>query len=174
MSRRHRPADSIASMQPRPTESTTREALRPFAVSFWPFVLGLLLLLVFARSPAEAQRSQWPRQQILDAIRQIESGGNDSPPDGDNGLAIGPYQIHRVYWIDALTQKPAIGGSYADCRKRAYAEKVIDGYMQRYAPLEWARGRAEVIARIHNGGPQGHRSRATLGYWKRVQRLLPP
>lgn len=160
-------------MPPSAEGHATRAALRPFAVSMWPFGLGLLLLLL-VRIPVEAQRSTWPRAQILDAIRQVESSGRESPPDGDGGLAIGPYQIHRVYWLDAIAEDPAIGGVYDDCRKRAYAEKVIAAYMRRYAPAAWTRGRAEVIARIHNGGPQGHRSAATRGYWQRVLRLLPP
>ncbi len=166
--------DSIASMSATTNRTTDRTALRSFAMSFWPFGLALVALLLFARSPLEAQRSRWPRQQILDAIRAVESGGREAPPDGDHGLAIGPYQIHRVYWQDALAEDPAIGGGYQDCRRRAYAEQVIAAYMRHYAPTAWTRGQAEIIARIHNGGPQGHRSRATLGYWQRVQRRLPP
>lgn len=144
-----------------------------FFGAFWPF-LGALLLLLLIGSPAEASRKIWPRRDILDAIRFVESSGRDNPPDGDGGRAIGPYQIHRVYWLDATQFDAKLGGTYQDCRKRPYAEQVIDAYMRRYARAPWARGEAEIIARIHNGGPQGAKKRATLPYWQRVKRRLPP
>ena len=133
----------------------------------------VLALLWFTRGDAEAKMQVWPRQQILDAIRFVESSDRDNVPDGDNGLAIGPYQIHRVYWIDATARDRSIGGDYQDCRQRAYAERVIAAYMQRYVPDAWRIGDAETIARVHNGGPKGHQKDATLGYWQRVLARLP-
>lgn len=103
----------------------------------------------------------------------VESGGRDDVPDGDRGAAIGPYQIHRTYWQDAISAAPGLGGDYQDCRNRRYAEAVIAAYMQKWAPEAWQRGEAETIARIHNGGPEGHRRAATLGYWRRVRARLP-
>ena len=44
--------------------------------------------------------------------------------------------------------------------------------MERYAPVAWQKGDAETIARIHNGGPNGAKIQATLGYWKLVRRRL--
>lgn len=149
-----------------------REALRSFLAAFLPFGLGLVLLAVFALR-AEAHREFWPQEQILAAIRAVESGGRSRPPDGDNGAAIGPYQIHFGYWLDAVAGDPAIRGNYQDCRDRVYAERIITAYMRRYAPEAWRRGRAETIARIHNGGPQGARRAATLPYWQRVRDRLP-
>ena len=116
------------------------------------------------------------RARILDAVRMVESGGNDRCSDGDGGLAIGPYQIHRRYWEDAVGFEPDLGPArgfgYEDCRRREYAERVIGAYMRRYVPQAWDRGDAEIIARTHNGGPQGARRDATLGYWQRVRRRL--
>jgi Destabilase len=150
----------------------TKEALRPFAQSFWPFFVAVVLLLV-VRLPVSAQRSSWPQQTILDAIAMVESGGRLEPPDGDDGRAIGPFQIHYPYWLDAVASEPAVGGSYQDCRNRAYAERVVRAYMRRYALAAWNRGHAETIARIHNGGPHGDRLAATVPYWRKVLRHLP-
>lgn len=122
---------------------------------------------------AQGERQRWPRAEILDAIRYVESGGRERPPDGDGGLAIGPYQIHEVYWLDALSFRPELGGSYQDCRNRAYAERVLAAYMQKYAADAWASGDAERIARVHNGGPKGHTNPKTDGYWRRVRERLP-
>lgn len=114
------------------------------------------------------------RQRILDAIRVVETGGLIRPtyPDGDGGRSIGPLQIGRSYWEDALAFDPSIGGCYEQCRKRAYAECVVRAYMQRYVPEAWGRADAEIIARTHNGGPRGLAKRSTLGYWEKVRAVL--
>ncbi|MFO1053802.1 MAG: hypothetical protein U1F36_16420 [Planctomycetota bacterium] len=132
-----------------------------------------VLVAWFAGLLIQPRRTQWTRHEILDAIRAVESGGRADPPDGDGGLAIGPYQIHRVYWQDAMAADPSLGGRYEDCRTRDYAERVIASYMRRYVPDAWARGDAEVIARTHNGGPEGAAKPATDRYWGRVLAALP-
>ena len=110
---------------------------------------------------------------VLDAIRFVESSGRANPPDGDGGRAIGPYQIWKIYWTDAVKQEPKLGhGTYQDCRRLDYAERVITAYMQRYAPDAWERVEAETIARIHNGGPKGYQKAATLPYWRKVEAAL--
>ena len=142
----------------------------------WRRAAALLALLWWtSHSGADPLGATWPRQTLLDAIRRVESRHlpDDRIPDGDDGLAIGPYQIHRVYWTDAHGFDPSLGGDYQDCRRRAYAERVVDAYMRRYAPEAWRAGAGERIARVHNGGPNGHRKKATEGYWQRVRARLP-
>ena len=135
--------------------------------------IGFVLLSLLWLCSGDGARPTWPREQILAAIRFVESSDRDDVPDGDDGKAIGPYQIHRVYWQDALRFDPTIGGDYQDCRRRAYAERVIAAYMQRFAPDPWQAGDAETIARIHNGGPLGAGKAATRRYWERVRARLP-
>jgi len=133
------------------------------------------MALLWWTARSDGAPGTWSRRALLDAIRWVES--RDRPdaevPDGDGGLAIGPYQIHRVYWLDASAFDPDLGGSYQDCRRRAYAERVIDAYMRRHAPDAWREGDGERVARVHNGGPSGHRKRATQDYWRRVRARLP-
>lgn len=100
---------------------------------------------------------------FLDCLWDKEASKQWEPRDGDNGNAIGPYQIWKVYWQDAVEFDKSIGGTYQDCRNKAYAEKVIKAYMRRYAPTNAS---YEVMARIHNGGPRGHRKAATVKYWR--------
>lgn len=134
---------------------------------------AVLVIAAWIASMAMAQRrSTSSLQEVLDAIRMVESGDRADPPDGDGGLAIGPYQIHRVYWQDALEAEPGLGGDYQDCRRRSYAEKVIAAYMRRHAPDAWLTGDAQVIARVHNGGPTGPQKTATERYWERVRAAL--
>lgn len=142
------------------------------------FLTALILpfwFLVWGPTPAQADEAalfSTEQRAILDAIRFVESGDRPNPPDGDGGLAIGPYQIHEIYWRDAVEANPELGGGYQDCREKDYAERVVAAYMGRYAKRAWAQGGAETIARIHNGGPEGARKDATLPYWRKVRNVL--
>lgn len=119
---------------------------------------------------AASDRS-YSRRAVLDAIRRVETGGQ---PNGgrdvtaDHGASIGPYCIKKSYWLDARMPD----GRYEDCRDRAYAERVVERYMLRYCPDAWNSVDAEVIARTHNGGPQGPNRKSTLPYWRKVQAEL--
>jgi len=125
------------------------------------------IIFCLAVCPVAAAQSS----ELLDAIRQVETGGCKDPANavGDGGKAIGPFQIHRCYWQDAIDHDPSIGGTYSDCKSEEYARKVVSAYMRRYAP----RGAGdETMARIHNGGPSGHRKSATVKYWNKVRKHL--
>ncbi len=141
----------------------------------WPLGAGLFLLALTFVTPAEAV-GPFSHDQILDAIRMVESGGRDDCPDGDGGKAIGPFQIHEIYWKDAVAAQPELGLSagfgYQDCRRREYAIQVIEAYMTRWKPDAWRLRDAEVIARVHNGGPRGDEKRATDRYWEKVEAQL--
>ena len=66
---------------------------------------------------------------LLDAIRQVESSGNDAAI-GDGGKAIGPYQIWRVYWIDACEFDPSLKSRpYEACFEPDYARRVVIAYL---------------------------------------------
>ena len=110
---------------------------------------------------------------ILDAIEKVETGGQCDPANavGDQGRALGPFQIHRVYWADAVEHDKSLvanGETYDSVRDRAYARRVVMAYWSRYAK-SWD---AQTLARIHNGGPKGHVRKATLGYWAKVKAKL--
>lgn len=126
-------------------------------------VLGILASLAAAVPPP----SDYNTDRILDAIRQVETGGCKDPANavGDGGKAIGPFQIHQSYWQDAIDYDPSIGGVYADCKNEEYARRVVLAYLSRYCKV-WTDANA---ARIHNGGPAGHKRKATLGYWSKVR-----
>ncbi len=135
-----------------------------------------LSALIVSLTLAVQMPAGFDARPILDAIRQVETGGCADPANavGDGGKALGPYQIHRVYWQDAVERDPSLvanGETYANVRSQAYAERVILAYWSRYAK-SWT---AEELARIHNGGPSAmkpKRKRFTDGYWAKVQAAL--
>lgn len=104
---------------------------------------------------------------ILRAIAQVESNHNDNAI-GDGGKAIGRYQIHKVYWVDAVEYDPSIGGKYEDCKDPVYARKIVVAYLSRYAP-NW---NIDTVAGIHNGGPKGHLKNATKVYRRKVKEAM--
>lgn len=126
--------------------------------------------------------------EVLDAIRRVETGGEPNKglgAVGDNGNAVGPFQIWKAYYMDATERVyPNIHTSnisYDDCATSMWAaETIVLAYMYRYARPEFQRLEAgtatiedvEKIARIHNGGPKGHTKSATLGYWAKVRESL--
>ena len=107
---------------------------------------------------------------ILEAVRAIETGGETNggrDAIGDGGRAIGPYQIHRAYFVDA-----GVAGRYDDCRDPDYSRRVVLAYWTRWCPDALEHGDAEVLARTHNGGPEGARKPGTLVYWLKVEERL--
>lgn len=111
---------------------------------------------------------------LLHAIHVVESGCRvENVPDGDDGRAIGPFQIWRVYWQDAIEAWPQLGGTYEDCRDYDYARRVVLAYWYRYATKKRIGDvTAEKLARIHNGGPNGHKREITIKYWNKVKNEL--
>lgn len=134
-------------------------------------LLGVLLVATMgslgAGKPAKALLSDSEWSRFLSAVRLVETGGLPNEGEnavGDKGKAIGPFQIWKVYHIDSK-----VPGEYTECNKLEYSKKVVKAYLARWAP-EGAT--METLARIHNGGPSGHKKAATEKYWKKVQEKL--
>jgi len=123
-------------------------------------VKRLLALLALASASHAA-----PPESFWRALHQVETSGRHGAILGDNGKSLGPLQISRAYWKDAR-----VGGSYSQVTSIVYARRVVTAYLKRYAPAAWAKGDVATLARIHNGGPTGHKKTATLGYADKVRR----
>jgi len=103
---------------------------------------------------------------LLDAIRQVESGGNDRAV-GDHGRSTGPLQTSRAAWADA-TRHGGVSWDYdALVWSWPHSQQVAVWYWQKYGCDS-----DEKRARCWNGGPGGHRKKSTLPYWRKVQHVL--
>ena len=112
-----------------------------------------------------------PYSDLLDAIRTVETCScvcNKSHNAlGDNGLSLGPYQIGKAYWKDACEKDKSLAEwPYETVKQDWYARKVIVAYWDRYAS---DKATFEELARIHNGGPKGHKKVSTVKYWEKVK-----
>jgi hypothetical protein len=105
-------------------------------------------------------------ERLLDAIAQVESR-SDHTAVGDGGRAIGIYQIHRRYWQDG-TRILGTNWPYADAADPAKAKQVVRAYLRHYGK---DRSLLEM-ARIHNGGPNGHKKESTRDYARKIETIL--
>jgi hypothetical protein len=126
-------------------------------------VFGLILSTILCLVPPTVDT-----RPLLDAMYAVESQEGKYLV-GDGGRAIGPYQIWREYWKDAVEWDKTIGGRYEDCMDKAYSERIIRAYWSRYAPKG---ATVEQLARIHNGGPKGHLRSGTAKYWKKIVKAM--
>jgi len=141
----------------------------------------IALILTLAASPQALPAPVYGWRGTLDAIRVVETGGlprEGVGAKGDGGNALGPYQIWKIYHTDAAERDKTLT-SYQSClTSKAYSERVVRAYMNRYARAALRRLEAgagtladvETVARIHNGGPRGATKKATLVYWRKVKK----
>ncbi len=122
-------------------------------------------------------------EDLLDAIEQVESGG-DPNAVGDDGAAIGAYQIHKIYVDDvnriiALYMKDVnFRFTYKDRWDKDKSGTMVgiftNHYTKFYVVETWRLGMSnnEARARIHNGGPTGWKKDCTKAYWEKVKRAF--
>jgi hypothetical protein len=109
---------------------------------------------------------------LLAALLAVESGGNDHAI-GDHGRAIGALQIHAAVVAD-VNRIHGTRYTHAGMARRRDAVAVATLYLGAYATQERI-GRPVTDAdraRIWNGGPDGWRKAATVGYAERVRREM--
>lgn len=129
-------------------------------------------------------------KDLFDAIMIKESGWDEGNPGNEDAEgdfdsddvphAIGPYQIWKRYYDDAVEKDPTLkanGMKYENCKgpgSKEYSKKVVQAYMDRYATEARLRRKvtSEDIARIHNGGPNGYDKTSTEAYWHAVEVIL--
>ena len=111
-------------------------------------------------------------EKFFNALHQVEASGRTGKVIGDSGKALGPLQIHRAYFLDAAAYDKSLGKDYSKVQDLAFAKRVVKAYLRRYAADAVKRNDYQTLARIHNGGPQGHKNAATMKYWQKVKNWI--
>ena len=122
---------------------------------------------------ATAAPSELSMDEVFHIIRQVETGGHPDPANaiGDQGRSLGPYQISRAYFQDAVDHDPSLYGLEYECvRDQRMSEIIMLAYFERWIPTPWT---MESLARTHNGGPKGRFKESTLPYWKKCKDQTP-
>ena len=128
------------------------------------------ILLVIASSVQAVEVSS----NLLDAIEETESNGK-ADAVGDNGKAVGSFQIHKIY-VDDVNGFSSEKFTYEDRKDKVKSRKIVKLYLEHYGKAyEKKTGKTatnEVLARIHNGGPKGYNKEATKKYWNKIDKAL--
>ncbi len=107
-----------------------------------------------------------PHRKLFDAIAAVESAGR-AMAIGDEGRALGPYQITEPYWRDGCEAGGVTWDYHAGVWDRAKCEYIMFSYWARHGALT-----DEQRARMHCGGPDGPLQDSTIPYWQRVEALM--
>jgi hypothetical protein len=104
---------------------------------------------------------------LFNAIAQVES---DRGATSQN-----VYQLRNIY-IDDINRIYNLQLSYDIKYRKDLSEKAMRLYWlyygERYTKLTGRPVTYEVLARIHNGGPNGYKKSSTIEYWNRVRMHL--
>jgi hypothetical protein len=124
-----------------------------------------------AQVQAAARKTQTKSfEDFVAAIHQVETTGRTGRIYGDGRRSLGPLQISRAAWQDALKQDASIGGTYADCKNLAYSVKVMRAYLLQHDSSAFKSGDWETCARLWNSGPTWYaKVRLTNRYWAQVR-----
>lgn len=138
--------------------------------------MKLIISLTFLTLSGSIKASSY--EKFLEAVKMVESSGKSNAV-GDRGAALGAFQIHEGYFNDAKEYDKQNKGkfgltdkSYKDCFNPNIAKQVVRAYLERYSAANVKAGKWEILARQHNGGPNGHKVNATKVYWAKVQREM--
>jgi len=121
----------------------------------------------------DAREPQGADAAFFAALAQVESGGDAAAYNAGEDAA-GLYQIRPIYVRDVNRILGREAFSLDDRWDTGRAEEMVRIYLRHYATRKRL-GReptAEDMARIHNGGPDGWRKRATETYGRRFMAAL--
>jgi len=111
---------------------------------------------------------------LLPAIAAVESNNNPNAI-GDNGNAVGLYQIWPAYWKDGC-ETLKVKWPLTERKDPQKSKEIVMAYLykygKRYEKLTKKPITLEVLARIHNGGPNGWKKESTLKYWEKIKRAI--
>lgn len=155
-----------------------KEGLQLFVVyAYALFIVGLTFLMCCehrASAVPSEQRIHKDINKLLNALHQVEASGRLGAIKGDSGNALGPFQIWKPYYQDAVQKsKGRLNRSYKAVSDLDYAKQVVLWYFYRYEPEALKNGNFESLARLHHLGPNW-KNKKRLGdkYWGKVKRYL--
>jgi soluble lytic murein transglycosylase-like protein len=106
-------------------------------------------------------------EQFFNSLAKIESSGN---PNAVNRReqALGIYQIRFAYFKDS-----GVKASHKDVFDPKVAKMVCKAYFARYEKKALDNGDWEVLARLHNAGPNWRKNKSSTDkYWNKIKKHL--
>ena len=129
--------------------------------------IQLIGAAIFTLLPISLHAAPISLNSLLDAIAIVESN-NNPVAIGDNGKAVGMYQIwpimvkdvNRILGRQEYTLEDRLNPQRSRAMCRTYLEHYCKGKSLAY------------MARCWNGGPNGYKKESTLKYWKKIKEVL--
>jgi len=110
-------------------------------------------------------KTEW--DYLISAIYQLESSSGQQTI-GDNGKAVGPFQIHECMVDDVNRIVGYKKFSYQDRYNYNKSLEMFNIYQRFYNPNK----NIEAAARMWNGGPTGMKKHTTKKYYKQIKNLM--
>jgi len=136
--------------------------------------LAVVLALSLGYSEARGDSLSNRIDKLIVALISVESNGK-LDAIGDNGKALGQLQIWEIYLKDTKRFSKI---KYNHKDMFGYYESIettityLTHYGKHYEKKTGKVATLEILAKIHNGGPNGYKKSGTNKYWEKVKKVL--
>ena len=141
-------------------------------------ILGFIFLASCATATAPLKKDMKVKDVIFSSIAWIESTHNPKAVSRDGSVGIVQIKSVMVKEVNRICQMKGIEKRFtlADRKNRKKSEEMFWIYQKFYNPNinfnDISEKEMELIARKWNGGPQGHKKKATKKYWNKVNKRI--
>lgn len=141
-------------------------------------ILGFIFLASCATATAPLKKDMKMKDVIFSSIAWIESTHNPKAVSKDGSVGIVQIKSVMVKEVNRICQMKGIEKRFtlADRKNKKKSEEMFWIYQKFYNPNinlnDISEQEMELIARKWNGGPQGHKKKATKKYWNKVNRRI--
>jgi hypothetical protein len=141
-------------------------------------ILGFIFLASCATATAPLKKAMKVKDVIFSSIAWIESTHNPKAVSRDGSVGIVQIKSVMVKEVNRICQMKGIEKRFtlADRKNRKKSEEMFWIYQKFYNPNinfnDISEKEMELIARKWNGGPQGHKKKATKKYWNKVNKRI--
>jgi hypothetical protein len=141
-------------------------------------ILGFLFLASCATATAPLKKDMKIKDVIFSSIAWIESTHNPKAVSRDGSVGIVQIKSVMVKEVNRICEMKGIEKRFtlADRKNKEKSEEMFWIYQKFYNPNinlnDISKKEMELIARKWNGGPQGHKKKATKKYWNKVNRRI--
>jgi len=108
--------------------------------------------------------------ELIAALIRVESKG-DTHAVGGGGKSLGCLQLTKIY-IQEVNEIYKTDFSFNDALNQQKSVEITKMYLGYFGGRIGRKPTLEDLARIHNGGPNGHKKFATKKYWEKVKKEL--
>lgn len=141
-------------------------------------ILGFIFLASCATATAPLKKDMKMKDVIFSSIAWIESTHNPKAVSKDGSVGIVQIKSVMVKEVNRICQMKGIEKRFtlADRKNKKKSEEMFWIYQKFYNPNinlnDISEQEMELIARKWNGGPQGHKKKATKKYWNKVNKRI--